>query len=348
MTGLSVRSVSKGFGGRPVLDRIDLEAPDGITSVLGPSGCGKTTLLRVIAGFLQPDGGSIVIGDREVVGGRRPVPVRERGVGYVPQEGALFPHLDVARNVAFGLPRAERQSTRLSRRVEEVLELVELDPALHGRFPHELSGGQQQRVALARALAPGPSLVLLDEPFSSLDAGLREDTGRAVVRALRASGATGVMVTHDQGEALSLADRVAVMSAGRFLQVAAPAELYLAPASAEVAAFVGNALLLQGTVSGRLATCALGAVPVVGSAPEGTVLLAIRPEQIVVSSRGAGAEATVTEVSFFGHDATLRARLADGSLATARVPAGSLPSPGDRVCLEVVDPVIAFTPGDPR
>jgi iron(III) transport system ATP-binding protein len=348
MTGLSVRGVSKGFWDRPVLDRIDLEAPGGITAVLGPSGCGKTTLLRVIAGFLQPDGGSIVIGDREVVGGQRPVPVRERGVGYVPQEGALFPHLDVARNVAFGLPRAERRSGRLSRRVEEVLELVELDPALHRRFPHELSGGQQQRVALARALAPHPSLVLLDEPFSSLDAGLREDTGRAVVRALRASGATGVMVTHDQGEALSLADRVAVMSAGRFLQVAAPAELYLAPASAAVAAFVGNAVVLQGTVSGRLATCALGTFPVADGAPEGAVMLAIRPEQIVVSSRGAGAEATVTEVSFFGHDATLRARLADGSVATARVPAGSLPTPGDVVCLEVVDPVIAFSPDAPR
>ncbi|MCW2791548.1 MAG: transporter ATP-binding protein [Nocardioides sp.] len=340
MTGLSVRGVAKSFGGQPVLDGIDLEVPDGITAVLGSSGCGKTTLLRLVAGFLHPDAGSILLDDREVAAGSRSVPARRRGVGYVPQEGALFPHLDVAANIGFGLARSERSGSR----VGEVLELVELEQGLAHRFPHELSGGQQQRVALARALAPRPGVVLLDEPFSSLDAGLREGTGRAVARALRASGATGVLVTHDQGEALSLADRVAVMSAGRFLQVAKPSELYLSPASADVAAFVGHALLLPGTVSGETATCALGTVPVRRAAAPGAALLAIRPEQVVVATDGgaAGADAVITEVSFFGHDATVRARLDDGTIATARVPSGSLPAPGDRVRLQVVDRVLSF------
>ena len=348
MTGLSVRSVSKSFGGRPVLDRIDLEAPDGITAVLGPSGCGKTTLLRVIAGFLQPDGGSIVLGEREVVGGHRPVPVRERGVGYVPQEGALFPHLSAAGNVAFGLPRAERRSARLSRRVEEVLELVELDPALHRRFPHELSGGQQQRVALARALAPHPALVLLDEPFSSLDAGLREDTGRAVVRALRASGATGVIVTHDQGEALSSADRVAVMSAGRFLQVAAPAELYLAPASATVArlrrprASSSRARPPDGGPPARSARCrSQTALPKARSCWRSA-----RTDRGVVAGRRRRGDGDRGQL--------LRTRR-DAPRPSRRRQPGHRARPGRFVAVpwrprvpRVVDPVIAFTPGDPR
>ena len=347
MTGLRVSGLEKSFGSTRVLNGIDLDVPDGITAILGSSGCGKTTLLRLVAGFLEPDAGTVTIGDRVVSGGGRPVPARSRRVGYVPQEGALFPHLDVRANIAFGLPRASRKG----RRVEEMLDLVELPRAAADRFPHELSGGQQQRVALARALAPDPALVLLDEPFSSLDAGLREDTGRAVARALRASGATAILVTHDQGEALSLADQVAVMAAGRFLQVSPPADIYLTPATPAVAAFVGHATLLRGTAENGRARCELGQVSLAGGL-SGPVLLAVRPEQVAVAtsvSDDAGVEAEVLEVSFFGHDATLRTRVLDqDAVVIARVPAGGVPTPGTKVRLRVVGDVMAFPQGGGR
>ena len=239
---LEVAGLTASYGARPVLRDVSLRVESGVTAVLGHSGCGKTTLLRVVAGFLTPDAGTVAIAGRTVVGAGRAVPPRRRGIGYVPQEGALFPHLDVAGNIGFGLRREER-----SARVTELLDLVELPRGLADRQPHQLSGGQQQRVALARALAPKPRLVLLDEPFSSLDAGLREETGRAVVRALRASGAAAVLVTHDQGEALSLADQVAVLADGVLLQAGTPAELSSNPVPA-VADFLGHATLLVGEV----------------------------------------------------------------------------------------------------
>jgi iron(III) transport system ATP-binding protein len=339
VAGLRVEGLTKSFGETRVLGGVDLTVPDGITAVLGPSGCGKTTLLRLVAGFLEPDSGRITIGDQVVAGGGRPVSARHRRVGYVPQEGALFPHLDVTANVGFGLARAERRGAR----VREVLDLVELPAAVAGRFPHELSGGQQQRVALARALAPAPALVLLDEPFSSLDAGLREDTGRAVARALRTSGATAVLVTHDQGEALSLADQVAVMAEGRFLQVSTPAEVYLRPASPQVAAFVGHATRLDGTASGRTARCDLGEVGLLHE-HTGPVLLVVRPEQVSVTpGASSGVEGEVLDVSYFGHDATLRVRVRGrDTVVISRVPAGSVPEIGASVCLRVSGEVLAF------
>ncbi len=337
MTGLRVERLTMSFGETRVLEGLDLTVADGITAVLGPSGCGKTTLLRLVAGFLDPAGGTIEIGGRVVAGAGRRVPARSRKVGYVPQEGALFPHLDVAANIGFGLSRGSRGGPR----VDEMLSLVELPASVARRYPHELSGGQQQRVALARALAPDPTLVLLDEPFSSLDAGLREDTGRAVVRALRASGATALLVTHDQGEALSLADQVAVMSRGRFLQVSAPADIYLRPASPAVAGFMGHATLLEGFASGAQASCDLGAVRLLDP-QHGPVLLAIRPEQVTVAPEG-GVLAEVLDVSYFGHDATVRARVPGGqAVVIARVPAGGVPTPGTTVSLRVSGAVLAF------
>ena len=342
MSALVVSGVTKSFGAHPVLAGVDLEVRDGITAVLGSSGCGKTTLLRLVAGFLEPDAGTIALGGEVVAGAGRRVPSRRRRVGYVPQEGALFPHLDVAANIGFGLPRRERGG----RRIAEMLELVELPAALADRHPHELSGGQQQRVALARALAPSPALVLLDEPFSSLDATLREDTGRAVVRALRASGAAAVLVTHDQGEALSLADEVAVMTDGRFLQVASPADIYLFPVDAVVASFVGNAVLLPGEVVGDIARSVLGTMPVRPGTPAGAARLAVRPEQVLVSlaaEDGEGVKAEIVGVSFFGHDATVQARVAGSDLVvTARTPAGGVPTTGQQVTLRVVGTVLAF------
>jgi iron(III) transport system ATP-binding protein len=343
VTGLRVEGLTKAFGETPVLQGLDLTVLDGITAVLGPSGCGKTTLLRLVAGFLDPDRGTVAIGGRVVVGSGRPVPARARRVGYVPQEGALFPHLDVAANIGFGLPRASRSGPRIG----EMLAMVELPASVARRFPHELSGGQQQRVALARALAPDPTLVLLDEPFSSLDAGLREDTGRAVARALRASGATALLVTHDQGEALSLADQVAVMSQGRFLQVSSPADIYLRPASPTVAGFVGHATLLEGSAAGQQASCDLGDVPLLDP-HDGPVLLAIRPEQVTVAPEG-GIRAEVLDVSYFGHDATVRARVEGReTVVIARVPAGGVPTPGTTVCLRVSGAVLAFPQGSAR
>jgi iron(III) transport system ATP-binding protein len=322
MTALTVTGVTKSYGRTPVLRGIDLHVPQGsLTAVLGPSGCGKTTLLRLIAGFADPDSGTIAFGHTPVFGPGRSVPPQRRKVGYVPQEGALFPHLTVAANVTFGLPHRERR-----RGVGELLELVGLPADLSKRYPHELSGGQQQRVALARALAPRPAVVLLDEPFTALDAGLREGTRRAVSAALRTAGATAVLVTHDQAEALSLADQVGVMREGRLVQLDTPATVYTRPTDAEVASFVGEAVLLPATVHNGHARCALGTAPIVGMA-EGDVQILIRPEQLEIHSEAvSGVAARVREVSYFGHDASVRLDLApDGPSVQARVSGQVLP-----------------------
>nr|BFE83101.1 hypothetical protein GCM10020093_057020 [Planobispora longispora] len=218
--------------------------------MLGPSGCGKTTLLRIVAGFEGLDGGSVRIGEREVAG----LPPERRGVGIVPQEAALFPHLSVARNVGFGLPRGSSGRTG---RIEECLELVGL--AGYGdRMPHQISGGQQQRVALARALAPRPGVVLLDEPFNALDRSLRVSVRDEVRAALKRAGATAVLVTHDQEEALSMADTVAVMREGRIVQEGAPSSIYAAPRDLGVATFVGEAVVLTASRGRDTVTCELG------------------------------------------------------------------------------------------
>ena len=339
---LEVRDLMVGYPGHQVLRGIDLTVAAGVTAVVGPSGCGKTTLLRTIAGFHSPDSGTITIAGRTVAGPGRAVRARNRGLGFVPQEGALFPHLSVAANVAFGLPRGERRSLD---RARELLALVDLPVDLLDRFPRDLSGGQQQRVALARALAPRPALVLLDEPFSSLDAGLREGTGRAVVAALRSAGASALIVTHDQGEALSLADQVAVMIDGRFRQVSSPAQVYLAPADPRVASFIGHATLLPGVATARAsASCALGALPLSKAVEIGPVQIAVRAEQVQVHRAGGlGVEGVVEDVSFYGHDAAATVRLHGGERVAARIPATGVPESGVRVRVEVLGEVVAFS-----
>jgi iron(III) transport system ATP-binding protein len=346
MTSLTVRGVTKAFGPTRVLEGIDLDVPERtVTAVLGPSGCGKTTLLRLVAGFDDPDGGTIAFGGETVYADGRSRPAQRRRVGYVPQEGALFPHLSVAANVAFGLSRTDRRSPR----VAELLELVGLDPSLAGRGPHELSGGQQQRVALARALAPRPSILLLDEPFSSLDAALRESTRRAVGDALAAAGATAVLVTHDQAEALSLADQVAVMRQGRLVQLGVPEVVYRSPTDLGVAGFVGEAVLLPAQLRDGLASCALGSLPVRANgagSPEGAARILLRPEQILLGAAnggaGAGVEARVRDVSFFGHDAAVRLELTGGPEVLARVAGHLLPVPGATVRLTVAGEALAY------
>ena len=345
MSALSLHGIYKSFGTTPVLNGVDLDVPAGsLTAVLGPSGCGKTTLLRLLAGFAEPDAGTISFDDRLAFGPGASVPARRRRVGYVPQEGALFPHLTIAANVTFGLARRDR---RPGAALTRLLLLVGLDPAIAGRFPHELSGGQQQRAALARALAPDPAVVLLDEPFSSLDAGLREDTGRAVRRALHATGATAVLVTHDQDEALSLADQVAVMRDGRIVQVDLPGEVYRQPVDAGVASFVGGAVLLPGTAEGSQVTCALGQLSTAAGSPSGAVQVLVRPEQIVLGDTGVPAR--VIEVSYFGHDAAVRLELIpSGTPVIARTAGAETVEQGSLWHLSVRGSVPVFAAGTHR
>jgi iron(III) transport system ATP-binding protein len=342
VSSVAVRGVRHSFAGVRAVDGVDLVVPQGsLTAVLGPSGCGKTTLLRLIAGFLSPQAGTISFDDRVVAGEGRSEPPQQRRVGYVPQEGALFPHLDVRANVAFGLPRAERRSAR----VTEMLELVELPPEYAERHPHELSGGQQQRVALARALAPDPSVVLLDEPFSSLDTSLRATTGQAVVRALRAAGATAILVTHDQDEALSLADQVAVMRAGRLVQAATPRDLYRSPVDSEVARFVGGVTTLPAQVRDGIASCVLGDLALAATCPDGPAEVLVRPEQVRLEGAAddAAVVARVTEVSFYGHDAACRLDLQpDGPALVARLIGLEAPAVGSVVKVGVAGGVVAF------
>ncbi|MEJ2864746.1 ABC transporter ATP-binding protein [Actinomycetospora flava] len=352
MTGVVVDGVTKAFGATPVLHGVSLTAPVGtLTAVLGRSGCGKTTLLRIVAGFDRPDTGTVVVQGRPVAGPGRVLPPERRGIGYLTQEGSLFPHLTVAANVLFGLPWRERR--RGDARVAALLETVDLEPSLARRHPHELSGGQQQRVALARALAPEPAVVLLDEPFSSLDAGLRADTQRAVVKALAAAGATALLVTHDRAEALGLADQVAVMRDGVIAQVDAPGTIYRDPVDPHVGTLVGDAVLLDGRHDGAGAvSCALGVlaarpgragIPVAA----GPVRVLVRPEQIGVGTAGGGVRARVRSRDFRGPDATVELDLeAPGALGaevvTARLPGDAAVAPGDDVPVTVRGAVTVY------
>jgi iron(III) transport system ATP-binding protein len=274
---LRTLSLVKRFGDVTAVDEVVLDVWRGeFLGVLGPSGCGKTTLLRLVAGFERPDAGGIEIGGRVVAGPRRHVPPESRRIGMVFQESALFPHLDVAGNIGFGLSGARR-----STRVAELIGLVGL-AGLQRRMPHELSGGQQQRVALARALAPDPAIILLDEPFSSLDATLRAQLRGEVRDILRAAGATTLFVTHDQAEALEISDRVAVMRAGRIEQLSTPDELYLRPINRFVAGFVGEANLIPGEVRhGEVQTVAGRFRSAGGALVDGTrAEVLLRPEQL--------------------------------------------------------------------
>jgi iron(III) transport system ATP-binding protein len=347
MSELRLRGITAGYGADAVLESVDLTVPErSITAVLGGSGSGKTTLLRVVAGFLRPRAGEVRIGGRTVAGDGVWVPPEQRGVGYVRQDGGLFPHLSVGANVAFGLPFPRG---RHRPRVLELLELVGLPAALVDRRPDQLSGGQQQRVALARALAPRPALVLLDEPFSSLDAGLRSATREATAEALRATGATAVLVTHDQGEALSFADEVAILAAGRFRQISSPAVAYREPVDSAVAAFLGDAVLLPGVASrGRVQT-AVGELLVGGFVPDGAVEVMVRPEQIALTAPGAGRlDAVVSGVRYFGHDAVVQLIAGGGASLEglrARVVGVQAPAPGESVGIDVVGPVRAFSRG---
>ncbi|MDN5715759.1 MAG: ABC transporter ATP-binding protein [Janibacter sp.] len=343
MSTVDVRGITVGYGGDPVLSGIDLTVPTGTTTaVLGASGGGKTTLLRVIAGFLAPDAGTVRLDDRVVCGGGRPVPPERRGIGYVRQDGGLFPHLDVGGNIAFGLPRAAR---RRRDRVAELLELVGLPAQTATRRPAQLSGGQQQRVALARALALSPGVVLLDEPFSSLDTALRASTRDAVAAALAETAATTILVTHDQQEALSFADQVAIMRDGRFSQVGTPREIYEAPVDAREATFLGDVVHLHGHRTPEGITCALGVLTGRddGLAPTaGDVDVVIRPEDLTLTDSPGCPHGTVQEISYHGAHALVRVALDEGTHVSVRVVGRRAPEPGEQVPVSVIGPVLAY------
>jgi ABC-type Fe3+/spermidine/putrescine transport system ATPase subunit len=308
---LSLRSVIKRYGATKAVDGVSLDVTAGeFVSLLGPSGCGKTTLLRLIAGFVEPDGGAIEIGGRPMRG----VPPARRNLGLVFQNYSLWPHMTVADNVAFGLDCRGVRGRERSARVHEALELVRLE-ALAGRFPRELSGGQQQRVALARALAYRPTLLLLDEPLSALDRKLREDLQGELRRLQRDLGVTTILVTHDQDEALTLSNRIAVMNAGRIEHLGRPEEVYGRPATPFVAGFVGRATLLPGVLRHRphgtefTPNDGLTLTLPTSDRSEGPARLLVRPEMVaVMADPTEGNRVTVEETVFVGsgRDVTLR------------------------------------------
>lgn len=315
---LRLEGVSKAYGGTEVLRDVSLEVPRGTRlALVGASGSGKTTLLRLVAGFVDPDAGVIRLGDRELSGDGRTVPTHRRGIGYVAQDGALFPHLSVARNIAFGLPRGPCRADR----VRELLELASLHPDLAARMPHELSGGQQQRVALARALAQNPGVILLDEPFSALDTGLRSATRDAVVDVLERSGVTAVLVTHDQHEALSFGHQVGVLVGGRLVQSGDPMAVYDAPIDASVALFLGDALVVPARADADGVECGFGRLAVRHDLSGGAsrVRAMVRPAQVRVAAAAHGAAATLAPVA----NGTVVALRPAGSTADLRLRVGT-------------------------
>jgi iron(III) transport system ATP-binding protein len=338
MSKIAIRcqGLTKNFGRTRAVEGVNLTLPEGrFLALLGPSGCGKTTTLRLLAGFEPPESGEIEIGGRLVNAPDLYLPPEQRSVGMVFQEYALFPHLNVADNVAYGIPKGSDKHQRM----HEVLSLVGLT-GVKTRLPHELSGGQQQRVALARALAPRPTLILLDEPFSNLDAALRSQVRAEVRQILREAQATTIFVTHDQEEALSLADEVAVMIDGRIVQIGSPHQVYLRPLSREVATFVGEANLVEGMAHGPTGSCELGHLPLI-EGRHGPVELLIRPEIVQLQPDTAGA-GRVEQVSFYGHDQLVQVSLPTGLTLKVRTPPRLDLNPGTKVSITIQEAVLAY------
>jgi iron(III) transport system ATP-binding protein len=335
--GIHCESISKSYGTERAVSELSLTATPGeITALLGPSGCGKTTTLRLIAGLETPDEGSIQIEGRTVADDRKFVAPEKRRVGIVFQDYALFPHLDVRGNIAYALPQDGQQG-----RLDRLLGLVGLT-SIAERMPHELSGGQQQRVALARALASNPQAILLDEPFSSLDASLREQMRSEVRQILKEAGVTTVFVTHDQEEAMSIADRIAVMRDGRVVQSGTPEEVYGSPIDRWTAEFLGEADVLPGIALGDEVECELGPINAATSFC-GPAQVVIRPESIDLSPLEnvctGFKEATVLDRTFFGHDQLVEVELDSGLRLRSRRLGYPVWNRGDRVGVRVDGPV---------
>ncbi|HEY5980946.1 MAG TPA: ABC transporter ATP-binding protein [Microlunatus sp.] len=352
MSALSIRGLTAGYDATTVLKAVDLDVADStLACVVGPSGSGKSTLLRCVAGLLPIDAGAISSGGRRLDG----LPPERRRVGLVPQDAALFTHLDVARNVGYGLFRLPRSQRR--KRVGELLELIGLAD-LGNRMPFELSGGQQQRVALARALAPQPELLLLDEPFSGLDPQLRAELRDEVRTLLMTLRTTALLVTHDRDEALSVADQVVVIRDGCLRQSGDPTDVYRRPADPWTGAFVGDAVLLAGISDGAGVRCTVGTVSTAADQPvaAGPVIVLLRPEQLRLRRSGPGAaQVTVTSVAYRGRDWRVQAVTDAGEpvIATWADELGgaagvsAVPAPGERLTVDVVGPVAVYPTAGP-
>ncbi|PLP59916.1 ABC transporter ATP-binding protein [Mesorhizobium loti] len=360
MSFLEIASLSKNYGPVAAVAGVDITVAAGSrTAIVGPSGCGKTTLLRLIAGFEAPDSGRIVLDGKLLANGGASVPAHLRGIGLVAQDGALFPHLTIAGNIGFGLDRKE---PKRDERIAELAYIVGLDKSVLKRRPHQLSGGQQQRVALARAMAMKPRLMLLDEPFSALDTGLRASMRKAVAEMLESAGITTILVTHDQSEALSFADQVAVMREGQFSQVGTPRDLYLRPKDRMIAEFLGDAIILPAKISGGFAESPLGRIAVDSKERRDLARIMLRPEQILLATASrkelAAAKSgvlfgEVTESEFGGAACAVAVKLlnspdlpeaaAIGSTPLIlKKPGVDAPSVGDIVCVSVVGKAHVF------
>ena len=341
---IEARNVVKAFGQGDMavraLDDVSVEIRQGeFFTLLGPSGCGKTTLLRLIAGFEMPTDGLILLDGQDITY----LPPNKRPVNTVFQSYALFPHLTVAQNIAFGLEMLGKPKAEVAARTEKMIALVKLE-AMAGRKTSQLSGGQQQRVALARALAPQPKVLLLDEPLSALDLKLRQAMQLELKRLQRETGITFVFVTHDQEEALTMSDRIGVMSNGKLQQVGTAKDIYTKPKNRFVASFIGETNFLSARADGAKARLASGDVVDVDGGATGDVTLTVRPEQVrLVPAGEAGAiAATITNLVYFGTDTHVHLALGDGTEVTARVQS---PATGDAGLERGAKTAIRFAPG---
>ena len=348
---LKLDDLSVSFGTKRAVRDLSLEIAEGeLVCLLGPSGCGKTTTLRAIAGLERPDSGSVAIAGRVLSDAARVVPPPERGIGFLFQDVALFPHLTVAQNIAYGMSRRQRATDR--GRVDALLERIHLRHLAHS-YPHMLSGGEQQRVALARALAPKPRVVLLDEPFSSLDASLRAGLREETVRILKDAGVTVLMVTHDPEEALVSADRIVLMRDGAVVQAGTPDELYATPVDAFTAAFFGAVNRVPGTVAGAEIRTSLGVLANPGFGDGEAVEVLIRPDGLSLAAGGErrGAEMQVCSVHFAGASSVVRLSERyddpDHDHFHARLPGLTRHRTGEKVRISI-DPGQSFVFGEPR
>jgi iron(III) transport system ATP-binding protein len=353
MASVRVEGLCKSFGGRPAVRGVSIEFADGeMTSVLGPSGCGKTTMLNLIAGFLEPDGGSIHFGNRLIADAATgvAVPSHKRDLGMVFQSYAVWPHMTVAENVAYGLKMRRVPHADRDRKVVRALQQVRLD-AVGDRYPHELSGGQQQRVALARAIAYAPQILLFDEPLSNLDAQLREEMRAELKDIHRAIGVTAIYVTHDQAEAMSLSDTIVVMGEGEILQVGSPRALYEEPADVRVARFIGKANVFDAVMVDAAGPIARVRIDGIGdtfgcrmsgrAAPQARGALSIRPEAIALKPAGSpsqGVRGRIGATVYLGNLSQYHVELGPGRTVEVQQVGADLLKVGEEVVLEI-DPL---------
>ena len=343
MNELEVSHLKVLLGGKVVLDDLNMSLAKGqIAALLGPSGCGKTTLLRTIAGLIRPSEGQIRFGKQLVSFSSVHLPPHKRKIGYVPQEGALFPHLNIADNISFGIDRSVFTKDQIRQTVKEMLALTEMD-GFAKRMPHQLSGGQQTRVALARALAIKPSIVLLDEPFSALDTELRTELRSHVIELLRSQNTTAILVTHDREEGLVAADVIALMREGKIVQQGSPEDVYSKPTSPSIAMSTGDALILNATqlADGTTQHILNPIKSTVSSIANGHIV--VRPEEIKLTKvlSPGSINGRITKIDYYGHDAMVGINV-DNQQLQVRIPGPFDFNVGESVALEHVGPIRFF------